>query len=145
MDISAIISDIVQSAITKGANVVSIGIALHHKTKITIECEGFIFPSDAECMRSLGYEYICQGEYTNYESRMEFVSDLPTGKMEEMCVNIMSANPKLKEFKFIYTNGDKEYIFSRNETLILLGDVFIGEYNVLNWIEEEIRTKIESL
>lgn len=145
MDLSAIIADIVQSAITKGATAITVSVFLNDKIKIAIECEGFIFPSDAECMRSLGYEYICQGEFTNIKNRIEFISDCPLGKVEDMCVSILSANPRLKEFRFIYTKNDNEYIFSRNETLVLLGDVFIGEYNVLNWIEEEIRSKINVL
>lgn len=145
MDLSCIISDIVQSAITKGAKSVTISIFSDSDTLVRIECEGFEFPHLSDDMRSLGYEYILRGKHRISENFIEFVSDYPFGKIESFCVNILSSNPKLDEFRLIFTKNDNEYVFSRNETLVTLGDVYIGEYNVLNWIEEEIRTKIEAL
>jgi len=145
MDLSCIISDIIQSAVTKGASDVTVSVFCNKETKVKIECKDFVFPAKANELRSFGYEYIFDGNCNSEGGILEFVSSLPVGRAEDFCVSIMSANPKLEEFRLVYTKDDNEYVFSRNETLVLLGDVFIGEYNVLMWIEEEIRTKTEAL
>ena len=145
MDLSSVISDVVQSVATKGATEIAVSICDDGVLHTEIECADFIFPHIPNAMRSLGYEYIFKGEYRIDRNRLQFTTDLPLGMIEKFCVNILSSNVGLKEFKFTYRLKDREYVFSRNDTLEQLGDVFVGEYNVLLWIEDHIKSGIETI
>lgn len=145
MKVSHIISDIAQSVITKGVSKIEVSLDIDTSVKLYTVCDGFDFPDDAHCLRSSAYEYIFQKEFEFVKNGFKVTLDDEIGDIAYAVSAVLFANTKLEDFILKIHTKKGEYEFSVVEAQKELGDVFIGEANVINWVEDRISDKISEI
>ncbi len=68
----------------------------------------------------------------------------PLGDMASTMATLISCNPKV-DFYYHHKYDGQEFSFQTPDVKKVLGDVYIGEQNVLNWISEYIEEGIDHL
>ena len=76
-----------------------------------------------------------EGTYVSALFGYDSIDRQPLGDMAFTMVTLISCNPYI-DFVYKHTINDKMFEFSTVVIKETLGDVFIGEQNVLNWINE---------
>lgn len=72
------------------------------------------------------------------------IDRMPLGDMPFTMVTLISCNPDIN-FKYVHKVNENGFEFSTSVVKDILGEVYIGEQNVLNWIEEYIVAGINEI
>ncbi len=145
MKVSHIISDIAQSVITKGVSKIKVSLDIDSYVRLSVVCDGFDFPKSAHDLRSSAYEYIFKKEFEFIKNGFKVTLNEEIGDMAYGVSSVLFANTKLEDFILNFSTKKGEYVFSVIEAQKELGYVFIGEANVINWVEDRISAKISEI